>query len=177
MTFDFINAVIHLLYENPDIFITTLFSSTPTFFRMREWLNNQKIEFNWLNHIKEEDLPLLTGRNEVIQIEALLHIDIQGELDAFIAKNRLETHYLLFLNKGYDETSIQNIQKKHKGLIFYSTEEFDEDRYMFSNPAQILMQALFNADKWPGILKLNSDDTSFIPLTSCLLYTSDAADE
>lgn len=175
MTFDFINAIIHLLYENPDVFITTLFSSIPTHHEMKKWMMDQNIDFQWLKRIKEDDLPLLTGRKEVIQIEALLRMDIQGELDAFIVKNRSETHYLLFPGKNQqdpinqcfiDQHYIETLQKQCPGMIFYPPEPYDEDRYMFSNPAHSLMQALFNADQWPGILKIHDDEICFIPIHS-----------
>ena len=173
MIFDYINAFMHLIFENEDIFITTLFYSPETFSDMSHWLKQQDIHFQWIEEIDPSQLNLVIGRKNVHQIESLLHISIQEELNEFKNVWRQYTHHILIpgsdpnnpVNQAMlDENFIAHIQTSHYNKIYTFHQLFVEDRYLFTNPTKSLNHALYYADKWPGLLKINKKEFTFVPI-------------
>lgn len=173
MLIDYINALFHLIYENQNIFITTLFLSKESFMNMKNWLLSQDIHFLWLDAINEQNLSLLLGRSTTLQIESLLHIDIQSELDQFVNEYKHYTHFIFLpgfdisnpITNAFIEQNFSNqmnITKKDR--LYFLNQSLDEEQTIFTNPTKAMNYALFYADKWPGILKIEQNSFEFYPV-------------
>lgn len=164
MVFDYINAIIHLIYENTDIFITTLLSSHKTFVDMKQWMAQYHIHFDWIDSLSDEDLSLILRRKEVIHVESLLHKDIQQELNTFIVKCHQMPQYIYLPKLHLEDTyTFDNYVFQDNSYLFYN-QSVDIDTFLCFNPSNILTSALLYADRWPAILKIDQNKTSFYPI-------------
>lgn len=171
MSLNYITALMHLIYEDEDAFITELFNSKENFFEMRKWLYDHDIYFKWLKHIDDHMLNRLIKRTDVNQVEALTQLDLRLELDYFKAKQQKYTNYILL--PGFDESNIINkafishIDVTNETAKIYQLKHiFQCKQALFTNPTKSINFALFYADKWPGIIRISKDGYTFIPITN-----------
>ena len=150
----YVNALLHLIFENQNEFIRVLFNSKEDFDNYQKWLKQRGIEFNWLNNIDTNSLNLVLKRTSVKEIEAMLHINISDEIDNFIEQERKYTHHILINTDSFFKTNPND-------RIYSIQIELEENSYFFINPAQVFNVALLEANHWPGTLTITQQKTYF----------------
>lgn len=157
--YNYINALMHLIFEDKNEFIRQLFSTRQNFYDYKQWLESNQIYFNWLENINENNLGILIKSKTIEVVEALLHINISNELNYFIEFERQFTHSI-YIN-------LPNTKKTSRHYCINLVLE-ENSSLLFSNPTKAFNYTLFQADHWPGILYINQKGFKFKSLNGQL---------
>lgn len=169
MTLEFINAFLHLLYDQQDYFIDYLFASKENLEATKKQLSKMKIHFDFIDHLDERAISLCLTRKSVDVIDNFIKDDVALELTHF-RNHYKKKNYVLFL-PGFEQNElnlslIQPMESTDSTIYLYLDRLLNQEDLVFINPCSLLMEGIYQLDKWPAILNITDHKVTFNPITS-----------
>lgn len=170
--YDLINAYLHLISNNKDAFLHYVFKSYERLDMMKNWLDRRNVNLDFLNLINKTNFYNFNPDGDLQRIEEYFRLDFSVKLNHFI-ESESNKYQVVFLS-GVDHqnevnqyfVSNQYLEKycSEKWNVYSCNEFIDCEDLSFFGPINYFLNALYQIDKWPGVLIFKGDEWVFYPI-------------
>ena len=166
---DFVNMYFNLVFKYNVPSHNRVYEDYQTIIDFKQWLIKQNISFSFINQIDEDNIKLFLRARSFQQVDYVLKTNYEQELINYqqIEKDK----YQVVLLPGVDDNSLFNQTIKDKYVndnirIFSIDNGISSKDISIYGPFRLFLHALYQIDKWPGILVFKGNEKSFIPVNN-----------
>ncbi|MGX8680809.1 MAG: metallophosphoesterase, partial [bacterium] len=162
--FEFINIFYNMVYFNEHAYMRSFNMDSERLYTFRRWLEGHHIDIDFLNSISGYALSLLHSELSYIEMERLLHLDIQKDLDRLQTNYANKTHVIYIPSLREDTLEIDQLD--HPDIMYFRIDTWENEDLVFFDPFPAFLTALLHADEWPGALVFTHEESEFVPIHS-----------
>lgn len=167
-----INAYLHLIYGNETTFLQRLLSNYDNYQAIKELLIKKDPIFSFLNDVSKEQFTLFQRSKTLETMEAFFSYKFTEPIRTYQALQQ-KKYQVVFLH-GFDpantinqymvdQSKLDAYQNDDVNLIYANNITKIQD-LNFNAPTNAFLKAMYQIDKWPGILVIKEEQSAFYPI-------------
>lgn len=168
--YDALNVYLHALHGNYHVFIYRTFENKKHVIAMQAFLKQHQISLPFIEHFNEEDDLLIqqcSRIKDILILEDILGTDCLKQLESLIN----DDYHIVFVagqeqceqNKNFISEDFVMQYKRKNHYLYYNNKQLKRNELSFNGPFDYFMTALYQLDKWPGLLVFRKEQHIFIP--------------
>lgn len=171
--YDALNAFLQLLHQNENVFLYRTFENINHVISMKKFISNHNINLPFIKELDINDefkIQMCSTVNDISSLDDLLSTDCSNQIKK-IQHEFSKLYHVVFIH-GVDANQINNdfidvnyVNKylNNNIMIYHSVQQIKKENLSFNGPYEYFMSALYQIDKWPGLLVFKGDKHVFIP--------------
>ena len=172
--YDLINCYLNLIFDDSITYFNRILDGYHGLCQFKEWMRKRNINLNAIKNIDYDTFMAISKAKRIDQITERIDPRHLQELIDYINIER-DKYQIVLSSFDYNEsiniylTSKQMIKdfSNDKVSIINCHSLLEKDDLTFYGPFKHFVSALYQIDRWPGLLIFKGEDCSFVPV-----YTS-----
>lgn len=170
--YDLINAYLHLIYNNSTVFLYRILEKQENFELMKQWLVHRGISLSFMEAITPYNFTYCCKATNLDSLQSIFHEDFKESFYAF-RKQEKRKYQVLFLagvdtansiNQAFIDQEYVHSFFQENCSVYHCTSMLKADDISFNGPYSHFLKALYQIDKWPGILVFKEEQWTFQPI-------------
>lgn len=169
--YDALNAYLHLLYGNDHVFLYRTFENQKHVKAMQDFLIQHSIHLPFILQFNLEDTLLIQQCSKIKDLTILDSILSTNCIEQINLLKNKDCYHIAFISGIEDTVQNKNFTSKQyvmnfkseENIIYYNSTLVNKNQLSFNGPFDYFMTALYQLDKWPGLLIFKDEQHIFIP--------------
>lgn len=170
--YDLINCYLNLIFDDSKTYFSRILDGYRGLCQFRKWMRKRNINLSAIENIGYDVFMTISKAKRVDQIIDKIDPKHLQELADYIKSERDKYQIVVLAGFDYNEsiniylTSMQIIEdlSSDKVSVINCHELLKKDDLSFYGPFKHFISALYQIDRWPGLLIFKGDDWSFVPV-------------
>lgn len=170
--YDLINCYLNLIYDNSVTYFSRILDGYRGLCQFRKWMYKRNININAIENIGYDTFMAIIKAKRVEQIIDKFDPKHYQELIDYIKVERDKYQIVALSSFNYDEsiniylTSTQLVEdlSSDKVSVLNCHSLLKKNDLSFYGPYKHFVNALYQIDRWPGLLIFKGDDWAFVPV-------------
>lgn len=170
--YDLINCYLNLIYDNSTTYFSRILDGYRGLCQFRKWMRKRNININLIENISYDTFLAISKAKRIDQIIDKFDSKHYQELIDYIKAERNKYQIVVLSSFDYNEsiniylTSTQIVEdlSSDKVSVINCHGLLKKGDLSFYGPYKHFVNALYQIDRWPGLLIFKGDDWSFVPV-------------
>lgn len=170
--YDLINCYLNLIFGDSSSYFSRILDGYRGLCEFRKWLRKRNINLKAIENIGYDTFNIISKAKSVDQIMDEIDSKHLQELTDFVKNERDKYQVVVLSSFDFNETiniyltSTQIVKdfSSDKISIINCHNLLKKDDLSFYGPHKHFVSALYQIDRWPGLLVFKGDDWSFVPV-------------
>ena len=170
--YDLINCYLNLIFDDSITYFNRILDGYHGLCQFKEWMRKRNINLNAIENIDYDTFMAISKAKRIDQITERIDPRHLQELIDYINIERDKYQIVVLSSFDYNEsiniylTSKQIIKdfSNDKVSIINCHSLLEKDDLTFYGPFKHFVSALYQIDRWPGLLIFKGEDCSFVPV-------------
>ena len=170
--YDLINCYLNLIFDDSITYFNRILDGYHGLCQFKEWMRKRNINLNAIKNIDYDTFMAISKAKRIDQITERIDPRHLQELIDYINIERDKYQIVVLSSFDYNEsfniylTSKQMIKdfSNDKVSIINCHSLLEKDDLTFYGPFKHFVSALYQIDRWPGLLIFKGEDCSFVPV-------------
>ncbi|MFQ8706870.1 MAG: metallophosphoesterase family protein [Thomasclavelia sp.] len=170
--YDLINCYLNLIFDDSITYFNRILDGYRGFCQFRKWMRKRNINLNAIENIGYDTFMAISKAKRVDQITERIDPKHLQELIDYVNIERDKYQIIVLSSFDYNEsiniylTSKQIIKdfSNDKVSVINCHSLLKKDDLTFYGPFKHFISALYQIDRWPGLLIFKGEDWSFVPV-------------
>ncbi len=168
--YDALNAYLHMLQANYFSFFNQMFQDHRCFVFMQEWLVRNSISIPFINNMTLNQYEQCKNATTIVDLSIFTNSDCKKELE--VVRNQEQHKYHVLFLHGIENTSSFNRRfidevflsrfTRNNCRLYHSSYMYGKGDLSFREPHDAFLSALYQIDRWPGIVVIKNGEYRFI---------------
>lgn len=164
-SYDIVNMYYHLIFNSGSLSFRRVFENYENVEMLREWLNQYQIRPSFISYVFRENYDILLRAKSFEKYDTAFKTQYQKDYDHYINQEK-QKYQVLFLSKDKPLSQFIDIEQYQSDHIrSFIIDDIVTDDLSVYGPYTHFLNALYQIEKWPGILVFKDDQSVFIPVT------------
>ncbi len=165
-TYDIVNMYYNFIFNSGLQSFRRVYENYENVEILREWLSQYHITLSFISYVFRENYDILLRAKGFEKYDTAFKTNYQQDYESFIEQER-KKYQVLFLSKNQPLSQMINIDEyQDEHIRTFVIDDIVEDDLSLDGPYTHFLTALYQIDKWPGVLVFKGDCASFTPVTT-----------
>lgn len=162
--YDLVNMYYNFIFNNGLQSFLRVYEDYEHIESLRRWLKENQISLSFINQVYEDSFMTIYRAKSLEKYDTAFKTSYQNDYDRF-QKEEFEKYQVLFLSGQQPLSTIINIHDYQSHEIrSFLIDDIVECDISINDPHTCFLQALYQIDKWPGLLVFKGKQCTFVPI-------------
>ena len=165
-SYDIVNMYYQLIFNGGSLSFRRVFENYENVEQLREWLNQYHIRPSFISYVFKENYDILLRAKSFERYDTAFKTQYQKDYDHYVEQEK-KKYQVLFLSKDKPFSQyihIEDFQNDH--IRAFVIDDIVEEDLSLYGPYTHFFNALYQIDKWPGVLVFKDDQSIFVSLNN-----------
>lgn len=163
-TYDLVNMYYNFIFNSGMLSYRRVYENYDNIDTLKIWLDSYDIHLSFISHIYKENYDLLLRAKSFEKYDMAFKTDYQSDYERYINEES-KKYQVLFLSKDKPLSMLIDIDDyQFDNIRSFLIDDVIEEGISVYGPYPLFLNALYQIDKWPGILVFKDQKCFFSPI-------------
>lgn len=163
-SYDLVNMYYNFIFNNGTMSYRRIYENYENIEALKKWLSDNDIRLSFISQVYKENYDLFFRAKSFEKYDIAFKTNYQNDYERYIKQER-QKYQVLFLSKDRPLSKLIDIRDyQFDNIRTFLIDDIIEDDLSIYGPYSLFLNALYEIDKWPGVLVFKDQQYFFMPI-------------